>query len=95
MQGSNIQMLDSIKSTCDLKINSSFGKITNQVSLVNDKLDIYDDRVASIEKVLNEKIKYIKNSNKQNNTKLLDNLIEQLRTKNEKLEVQNSTLTLQ
>lgn len=46
------------------------------MSLVDDKLNIYDDRVASIEKVLNEKIKYIKSSCKLNNNKLLDQLIE-------------------
>lgn len=91
----NAQLLENIKETCELKINSSFGKMSNIMSLATDKLDIYDDRVASIEKILNEKIKYIKSATNKNKNNMLDSLIEQLTAKNEKLEVKNNSLTYQ
>lgn len=59
---------------------------------MNDKLGIYDDRVNNIEKILSEKIHYIKNKKDHDGSKLLDTLIDKLNTQISELQTKNSTI---
>lgn len=88
-------MIENIKSTCELKIDTNFQKLKGIYSLVNDKLGIYDDRVQNIEKILSEKIHYIKNKKDQDGSKLLDNLIDKLNSQLGELQTKCSNLELE
>ena len=90
-----LDVIENIKSTFELKINSSYKKLSSIYGMINDKLSIYDDRVNSVEKLLEEKILFTRDMKQKTGARLLNDYIDKLKTQITDLQGRQSTLDIE
>ena len=55
------EIVKGIKSNFELKLSTYLSKMGSLISISDDKLNIYDERIQNLESTLQHKVKYVRN----------------------------------